>query len=81
MNIIWFILIGLCAGWLAGRIMNDGGAGWISYLVIGVIGAILGGFLLRIVGFASVSLLGELLTATFGAVVLIFLLRKFGRRV
>jgi uncharacterized membrane protein YeaQ/YmgE (transglycosylase-associated protein family) len=81
MDIVWFILIGLCAGWLAGQIMKEGGYGWVGDLIIGVIGAILGGFLLRLVGFASVSLLGELLTATFGAVVLIYLLRKFGRRV
>jgi len=81
MSLIWFILIGLCAGWLAGQIMNDGGSGWISYLVIGVIGAILGGFLIRLAGFTTTGLLGELISATFGAVVLIFLLRKFGRRV
>ncbi len=80
MSIIWFILIGLCAGWLAGQIMKDGGAGWLSYLIIGVIGAVLGGFLIGMAGFTTTGLLGELISATFGAVVLIFLLRKFGRR-
>jgi uncharacterized membrane protein YeaQ/YmgE (transglycosylase-associated protein family) len=81
MEFVWFILIGLCAGWLAGQIMAGGGFGLLGDLVIGVIGALLGGFLVRLAGFTTVSLRGELISATFGAVLLIFLLRKFGKRV
>ena len=80
MEFLWFVLIGLAAGWLAGRIMKGGGFGLIGDLIVGVIGAILGGFLLGLMGFQAVSLLGHLLSATLGACVLIVLLRFVGPR-
>lgn len=46
MDIVWFILIGICAGWLAGQIVKGGGFGVIGDLVVGVIGALIGGFYL-----------------------------------
>ena len=49
-------------------------------LVVGVIGAILGGVLFQIVGLAATGLLGSLICATVGAIVLLFLLQKFGKR-
>lgn len=79
MNIIWFLLIGLCAGWLAGQIMKGGGFGLVGNLIIGVIGAVLGGFLFRLVGLTSFGLLGELIMATVGAIVLIAILRALNR--
>jgi uncharacterized membrane protein YeaQ/YmgE (transglycosylase-associated protein family) len=78
-EVIWFLLIGLVAGWLAGKIMGTGHRGLIENLVVGIIGAILGGLLFRILGFATVNLIGRLLSATLGAVLLIFLLRKLRR--
>ena len=81
MNFVWFILIGACAGWLAGQIMKGGGFGAMGNVIIGVIGAILGGLLFGLAGFAATGLLGQLISATVGATVLILLLQKFGRRV
>jgi uncharacterized membrane protein YeaQ/YmgE (transglycosylase-associated protein family) len=79
MNFLWFLLIGLAAGWLAGVIMKGGGFGVIGDLVVGVIGAIVGGSLFDALGIASYGLLGALITATVGAIVLIALLRVLGR--
>ncbi len=79
MEFLWFILIGVCAGWLAGQIVKGGGYGLVGDLVVGVVGAFLGGFLLRIIGFHAYGLLGSLFTATIGAIVLIVLLRIFSR--
>ncbi len=45
MELLWFILIGIAAGWLAGQIMKGGGSGLVGDLIVGVIGALLGGFL------------------------------------
>jgi uncharacterized membrane protein YeaQ/YmgE (transglycosylase-associated protein family) len=75
-SFLYFILIGLVAGWLGGRIMRGSGFGLIGNLVVGVIGAVLGGWLLGVLGFASQSnsLLASLVTATIGAVVLLFLI-------
>jgi uncharacterized membrane protein YeaQ/YmgE (transglycosylase-associated protein family) len=77
---VWFILIGLAAGWLAERIMGAGSYGVVGDLVVGVIGALLGGFLFRTAGIPmSGGLLGSLAVATVGAVVLITGLRVLRR--
>ena len=76
-NLIWFLLIGLVAGWLAGQIMKTGRRGLIENLVVGVIGALIGGFFVSVLDVVMRSVIGQLLSATFGAVLLIFLLRKF----
>jgi len=75
MDFVWFALIGLCAGWLAGQLTKGSGFGLVGNLIVGVIGALLGGFLFRIVGLAPIGLLGDLIVSTVGAVVLLFLLR------
>lgn len=79
MSFLWFLLIGLAAGWLAGKIMKGGGVGVIGDLIVGVIGAILGGVLFRLIGLTTTGLLGELITATVGAVVLLAGLRAIKR--
>ena len=75
MEFLWFILIGIAAGWLAGQVMKGGGFGLVGDLVVGVIGALLGGFLFGLLGISAGGLLGSLVTATVGAIVLIALLR------
>ena len=79
MNIVWFLLIGLAAGWLAGQLMKGGGYGLVGDLIVGVIGAILGGFLFGLLGINTNSLIGSLITATVGAIVLIAGLRALKR--
>jgi uncharacterized membrane protein YeaQ/YmgE (transglycosylase-associated protein family) len=77
MQFLWFLLIGLAAGWLAGVIMKGGGFGLAGDLLVGVIGAFLGGFLFMAFGIAAYGLLGSLIMATVGAVVFVALLRAF----
>ncbi len=72
MALIGFLCIGLIAGWIATQWMRGSSMGLVGNLVIGVIGAFIGGFLFRLVGFAAVGLLGHLITATVGAVVLLY---------
>jgi uncharacterized membrane protein YeaQ/YmgE (transglycosylase-associated protein family) len=79
MNLLWFILIGIAAGWLAGQIMKGGGFGVVGDLIVGVIGALLGGFLFGLLGIHSAGLLGSLITATIGAILLIVVLRLIKR--
>ena len=80
MEFLWFILIGLTAGWLAGQLMKGGGFGIVGDIVVGVIGALLGGFLFSLLGVsAGGGLIGSLIVATIGACVLIFLLRLIKR--
>ena len=80
MEFLWFILIGLAAGWLAGQLMKGGGFGIVGDIVVGVIGALLGGVLFRTFGVsAGGGLIGSLIVATIGACVLLFLLRLIKR--
>lgn len=79
MDLVWFILIGIAAGWLAGQIMGGGGFGLLGDLILGVIGALVGGYLLGLLGVGFGGLIGALITATVGAIVLIALLRMVKR--
>jgi uncharacterized membrane protein YeaQ/YmgE (transglycosylase-associated protein family) len=72
--LFWFLLIGLAAGWLAGQIMKGGGFGLVGDLIVGCIGAVLGGFLFSI-NIGGSQLLSSLVTATIGAILLLLLLR------
>lgn len=74
MSFVWFLLIGLAAGWIAGQIVKGGGGGLVTNLIVGVIGAILGGAIFEAVGLKAYGLLGSLITATVGAVLLLLLL-------
>lgn len=80
MEFIWFILIGLVAGWLAGQFMKGGGFGVLGDIIVGVLGALLGGFLFRSFGVSlGGGLLGAIIVATIGAIVLIYILRLIKR--
>ena len=80
MELLWFCLIGLAAGWLAGVLMKGGGFGVVGDLIVGVIGALLGGWLLGKLGIhIGGGLLGSLIVATLGAIVLLLLLRLIRR--
>lgn len=76
LNILYYILIGIVAGWLAGQIMKGSGFGLLGNLVVGVIGAVIGGVLLDLLGFASSGLIGSLITAVVGAIVLLWIARQ-----
>jgi len=76
MQFVWFILIGLIAGWLAGKLMKGGGFGLVGDIVVGILGALVGGFLFGTLGVSTGGgLLGAIAAATVGAVVLIFVVR------
>jgi uncharacterized membrane protein YeaQ/YmgE (transglycosylase-associated protein family) len=73
-NLLWFLGIGLAAGFLAGRNMKGRGFGVIGNLVVGVVGALLGGYLFAILGIeVGGGLGGQLLTALAGALVLVII--------
>lgn len=75
MELIYFLLIGLAAGWLGGQIMRGGGLGLVGNLIVGVVGAFIGGFVFGLLGISvGGGLLGPLITATAGAVILLFLI-------
>jgi uncharacterized membrane protein YeaQ/YmgE (transglycosylase-associated protein family) len=80
MNIVWFLVVGLVAGWVAGVLVKGGGFGVIGDIAVGILGAFIGGFLSTSLGVSSdASLLGSIVVATAGAIVLIVVLRVVNR--
>lgn len=79
-SLIWFLLIGLVAGWLAGQITQGRDFGAVNNMIVGALGALVGGFLFRLVGFGATNVIGSIITATVGAVVVLYLLNRFGRK-
>lgn len=72
-GLIFTLLIGAVAGWLAGKIMKGKGFGVLGNIIVGVIGAVLGGFLFGLLGISAAGMAGALITATVGAIVLLWI--------
>ncbi len=72
---LWVVLIGIAAGWLAGRLTKGSGFGLLGDLVVGILGSLLGGFVFGLLGIYAGSLMGRLLMAVVGALLLLYLLR------
>ena len=79
MNIIFLLLIGGVAGWLAGKIMQGRGLGLWANIAVGVVGALLGGTLFDQLGIQMDGPIGQLLTATVGAIALLWLVKLINK--
>ena len=80
MEFVYFILVGLIAGWLAGVLVKGGGSGIVVDIIVGIIGALLGGWVFGLLGIsAGGGLIGAIVTATVGAILFILILRVIKR--
>ena len=78
MGLIVWLLIGLAAGAVAKqRTPQEEKPGWVSSLIIGVAGAILGGFVFGLVGIRTTNLVGSFLSALVGSVIFLFLYHRY----
>ena len=77
MHFLWWILVGLIAGWAAGKIMKGSGFGALGDIILGIVGAVLGGWIMQLLGFAGQGgTIYTILVAILGAVILVWLMRK-----
>jgi uncharacterized membrane protein YeaQ/YmgE (transglycosylase-associated protein family) len=75
-GLLWWIIVGLIAGFLAGKVMKGGGFGVLMDIVIGMVGSVIGGWLFGMVGlFQGGGLIGSILVAFVGACILLWLVR------
>jgi uncharacterized membrane protein YeaQ/YmgE (transglycosylase-associated protein family) len=74
MELLITILVGIVAGYLGGLIFKGKGNGVILNLIIGLIGGVVGHFLLGFIGFASAGIIAEIICATIGAIVLLWII-------
>ncbi len=83
-GLVWWLVVGLIAGFLASLVMRGGGYGIVGDIVVGIVGAFIGGFLASLVGIGAGGLIGTIIIAFIGACILIAILRLvsggFGRR-
>ncbi len=73
MYIVWYLLLGLAAGWIANLIVKGQGSGLFVNLMVGLLGGFLGGRLVSLFGWAPSGTWGALLASVIGAVILLWL--------
>jgi uncharacterized membrane protein YeaQ/YmgE (transglycosylase-associated protein family) len=76
-GLLYWILIGLVAGWLAGKIARGAGYGCITDIILGLVGSVLGGWLFMKLGIFGGGTLYSLAAATVGAVILVAIVHLF----
>lgn len=79
MSWLWWIIIGAIAGWLAGKLMRGGGFGFLINLLVGIAGALIGGWVFGMLGIAAGGIIGSLVTALVGAILLLWIISLFKR--
>jgi uncharacterized membrane protein YeaQ/YmgE (transglycosylase-associated protein family) len=79
-NVLWWLVVGLIAGFLASRVMRGGGYGLIGDIIVGLIGALIGGFLAGLFGLATTyGMIGTIVVAFIGACILLAILHAVSR--
>ena len=74
-QLVWSCVVGLISGWLASKLVHGKGMGILSDMVVGILGAFIGGYLVPRLGIHIPGLMGWIVTSVLGAVVLLLLLR------
>ena len=77
MYFIWYIIIGILAGFIAGKVMRGGGFGILTNLLVGIAGGLLGGWVFGLLGIATAGILGSLITSVAGAILLLWIVSLF----
>src|ERR1700687_3272039 len=83
MTLFTWIILGLLAGFIASHLVNHRGEGMVLDVLLGIVGAVVGGWLAHLLGYAGVAELNlySLLVATLGAVIFLFIYHAIRRNV
>jgi uncharacterized membrane protein YeaQ/YmgE (transglycosylase-associated protein family) len=79
MKIIIMVIVGVSAGYLSGLIWKGRGFGFIGNLILGVCGALIGGFLFNLLGFRMYGIVAQIISALAGALILLWLISRIKR--
>jgi uncharacterized membrane protein YeaQ/YmgE (transglycosylase-associated protein family) len=80
MDLLYWIVVGLIAGWLAGQVMRGGGYGVLADIILGILGGIVGGWVFGMLGiWPGGGLIGSIIVALIGAVILVAITRVLKR--
>jgi uncharacterized membrane protein YeaQ/YmgE (transglycosylase-associated protein family) len=79
-GLLYWLIVGLIAGWLAGVVMKGGGYGMLADIILGILGGVLGGWIFSSLGVGSGGgLIGGIIVAFIGAVILVAITRALKR--
>jgi uncharacterized membrane protein YeaQ/YmgE (transglycosylase-associated protein family) len=73
MDFLWFLIVGAIAGWLAGVIVKGRGFGLFGNIIVGILGAVIGGFVFRGLGLVAFGTIGAIIVALVGAIIFLFI--------
>jgi uncharacterized membrane protein YeaQ/YmgE (transglycosylase-associated protein family) len=79
MWLIWTIVIGILAGFIASKLVSGSGKGLLIDLILGIVGSVLGGWIFTLLGLGAYGLIGQLIMAVVGAVILLLIIRAIKR--
>jgi uncharacterized membrane protein YeaQ/YmgE (transglycosylase-associated protein family) len=80
MVLLYLVVVGLVAGWLAGQVMKGGGYGVLADIILGILGGIVGGWLFGALGiWPGGGIIGSIIVAFVGAVILVWITRVLKR--
>ena len=80
MYFLWYLLIGLAAGWIASLIFKGSGSGLLVNLIVGLVGGFLGGWLVSLFGWVPTGTFGTFIASVIGAIVLLWIVSLCTRR-
>ena len=80
MYFLWYLLIGLAAGWIASLIFKGSGSGLLVNLIVGLVGGFLGGWLVSLFGWVPTGTFGTFIASVIGAIVLLWIVSLVTRR-
>jgi len=79
-GLLWAILIGMLAGWIAGQFWKGDGFGLLGNLIVGIVGSVLGSFVASLLSIQATGTLGNLIIAVLGAILFLWLVKYFNSR-
>ncbi len=79
MGIIWTLLVGALAGWLAAKLMGVNEGNWVKNIILGLAGSLLGSLVAWIIGLTATNIIGSCLIAVAGSCLVVYLYKRFAK--
>lgn len=79
-NLLYTVIVGLIAGWLAGQVMKGGGYGVFVDIILGILGGVVGGWVFGLLGLHAGGLAGRIVVSFIGAVILVWVIHQVKKK-
>lgn len=79
-GLVYTVIVGLVAGWLAGQVMKGGGYGVFVDIILGILGGVVGGWVFGLLGLHAGGLVGRIVVSFVGAVILVWIVHQIKKK-